>query len=250
MKTLIEGRELVSLAPPVEATPGGPKVGSSRENVLLPPVTSGASVKWSGNRLPEPPRVTIVARLDATMDESEAAEGDDAGVPKRQRTDKSYDNYSIGTLIFVPAKSWADYTKKWPYPYPIDNSYIKGVVNELNVADKYIGISFPVFDLLIHPNKAYLKKWCRIIGALPIPGHEITKDLYDKYENAPREGLWTPITGDKVYVCATAWKLTSYKDVWRYQTDMADTFFEATVTVRGTKFKFHYDAFQLTEDVS
>jgi hypothetical protein len=78
-------------------------------------------------RKPEAPRVTIDTREDAMLLAPDVpADEADKMKKKRARNRSGLEKYLVGTVVFVPAKSWSDYSKKWPYPFALEVAYVKG----------------------------------------------------------------------------------------------------------------------------
>ena len=66
-------------------------------------------------------------------------------------------------------------------------------------------------------------------------GHEITGEIYDLLEEAPKHAKQKSAAalpyaaGDVIYISATAWKNSFYKINWPYDAKISNAFFEARV---------------------
>jgi hypothetical protein len=251
MNALISG----TIAPVVSTavnTTASRIVGTTADNLLLPTVSSGASVRWSQSRKPETARVTIDTRLDATVPDVDVVAAADAEevrrVKKYRKTEKAFENLAVGTVVYVAAKSWKEYSKKWLYPFALDEAYVRGRCTSVDIENGLIGLDFEVFGIEnVQQNLTYVRRWCKHLNVMPADGKEITLALYEQYENLSTPEQWIPQLNDQVFICAKAWELTSYKDVpWRYPADIRDSYFEATVMeVKTKKYAIQYKSFSL-----
>ena len=120
------------LTHPMQVQGTGSCIGSSSDSrsnpmdkyykICLEDVAAGKCVKWSGGEKPEPARVDVVTRRDATRPEQ---------MPRRKvkaRASKiDPQDVTEGTELYVPASTWEDHCEEtWPYDYPLSASYVQG----------------------------------------------------------------------------------------------------------------------------
>ena len=91
--------------------------------ICLEDVAAGKCLKWSGGGKPEPARVTLITRQDATRPEQ---------MPRRKTTKaraSKIDPQDVteGTELYVPASTWEDHCEdNWPYDHPLSASFVRG----------------------------------------------------------------------------------------------------------------------------
>ena len=135
-KTLHEN----SIIAPTREAPGAVDYGIS----LPPPVMAGACVRSQLSMKPEPPRVTIDGRHDATQPEQKLRRS----TKIRWRFDPQlilegntfhtskfiFSNPVKGTPVFVAASTWKEYDIiSWPYVFPLKNAYVRGPIYTLDL---------------------------------------------------------------------------------------------------------------------
>lgn len=89
-------------------------------------------------------------------------------------------------------------------------------------------------------------------------GIEITSELFQRYEKSPQYNETSIPSFDDakdslfglnatLFVRATAWKYTFYKDSWPYAMEMENGFFTARISklVKNTRVQLTFDAFDM-----
>ena len=98
----------------------------SNAALYAPPVATGGSIEWSGDRKPGPSRVSVdgtalpgspVKKKRATSTKKGDAK------PKKQKKSKGGIDVKDGSIVYVRAETWSKYKKKWPYPQHIELEY-------------------------------------------------------------------------------------------------------------------------------
>jgi hypothetical protein len=89
---------------------------------------------------------------------------------------------------YVPLESWPEIynESKFPYPYELKNCVFKAVAGEYTLNSvgkkKTISIDFDAFNYKFQANMAWVKRWGKLRN-LSVSLIEITKEMYEKYEN-------------------------------------------------------------------
>ena len=104
---------------------------------LPPPVMAGACVRSQLSMKPEPPRVTVIGRHDATQPEQKLRRStkirwrfDPQLIVEGKTSHMS--KYTVlnpveGTAVFVAASTWKDNDLvSWPYLFPLEKAYVRG----------------------------------------------------------------------------------------------------------------------------
>lgn len=128
--------------------------------------------------------------------------------------------------------------------------------------NQLIILSFSVFNQECEQDFKYLNKHCtlslpegRVIGQLVtqnlryfLDGHEITEALYLQYEKKQQKEVAIEfLKGDCIFVQATAWKNSSYRNYWPYDIAISNAYFEAHIesVLKGNKFQILFSAFEM-----
>jgi hypothetical protein len=148
LRQLISGT-LAPLEPTSELPYSQANVGTSVANIMLPTVSAAASVRWSRMLNPEPPRVTLEDRNDATIADTEgSAQIEEDNRRKRLKSDVLL-RYRPGTIVYVPATSWSEYKRRWPYnDVPIEKAFVQGSVDDLCYVHTQCCIT--LYDIIIY----------------------------------------------------------------------------------------------------
>lgn len=113
-----------------------------------------------------------------------------------------------------------------------------GTCLSIDHENQLIILSFSVFNQECEQDFKYLNKHCvlsmpkgRLITNdivnqmsfifLIVDGHEITEALYQQHEEGQKDPAFTFSVGDSIYVKATAWKSSFYKNKWPYDVEMS-----------------------------
>ena len=79
-------------------------------------------MRWSGCRKPEPARVTLDGRRDAVLE--------DQKLRRSRKIRWKFDPklVEVGVTLYVMASTWKEYELSWPYPFPLEAAYVRGIV--------------------------------------------------------------------------------------------------------------------------
>ena len=107
------------------------------ESVLLPSVSTTASVKWSG-RIGEEAIHSVTARVDAAtglpaadVRESAAAKKAADKRNKRKQQQSAAEGVKAGDKCFINLKAWPEYCEEWLYPSPIEKTFVEGIYGDI-----------------------------------------------------------------------------------------------------------------------
>ena len=96
---------------------------TSAYEIFVETVAAGACLRWEGCLKPEPARVTLVGRQNAVLEDQ-----------KLRRSTKirwKFDPNSVveGVSLFVLASTWQEYEVSWPYQFPLEAAYVRGIMS-------------------------------------------------------------------------------------------------------------------------
>ena len=111
-----------SMSKPDESVRLQESIPVSAYDICVETVAAGACLRWSGCRKPEPARVTLDGRRDAVLE--------DQKLRRSRKIRWKFDPklVEVGVTLYVMASTWKEYELSWPYPFPLEAAYVRGIV--------------------------------------------------------------------------------------------------------------------------